>query len=152
MATIILAVTAAGATYAAISPVVSPTTSDVVVQRHSSLDLTLAGGKNNRTTVLSVSLPAGGWVLSADPTVVSFFAQDVARCGLYADGNELNEHSTQLGRIASVPVATAFIARSTFAVSLQCWHDTTLTQEIYIDHGVSLWAHKAESLSKIIVN
>ena len=36
-------------------------------------------------------------------------------------------------------------------MSLQCWHDTTLTKQIYIDHGVSLWAHKADSLTKIIV-
>ena len=147
----ILAVTVAGAAYAAISPGVSPTTSDVVVQRNASIDLKLAGGKNHRTTVLSVALPAGSWVLSADPTAVDFHARDVARCGLYANGIELNEHSTQLGRIASVPVASAFKARSTFTATLQCWHDTTLTAEIYIDHGVSLWAHKANSLEKIIV-
>jgi uncharacterized repeat protein (TIGR01451 family) len=121
-------------------------------------NLSTSGATN--VTIVSVSVPAGSWVLSAEGDFVNFGPSDYARCQLFAGVNPTpgGGITTTVGdpnlpgaqgpaayvqafaEIAAVTSATGFTA------SLQCSHDHDTPPPNgppYVDAGATLWAHRS---------
>jgi hypothetical protein len=155
------AVPTLAASYHAASPprIVSGTARDALRERHVSVDLSATGGQKVR--VLSFTLPAGSWVLSAEATLVNFGPATYARCQITADGVQIASGTTTIGD-SSLPGAnaegTTVAARgllgsvrssTSFSAALKCWHDesTPAGQPVpYVDPGAVVWAHRSSDL------
>jgi hypothetical protein len=146
---LVLAITVGAAGYAASTQSVQNSNVDVVRTRTSQKNLPVAGATN--TTVISVVLPSGSWVVTANATVVHFGSNDYVRCGIYRDGTLLNVATTMIGAGAGVvgginPIAS-FKSGGPHTVSLRCSHDTS-AGGLYVDPGAVLWAHRSASLNR----
>jgi hypothetical protein len=156
----VLAVGSGVAAYATVTTsVVSSTASDAVRKSTANINLSTVGGAP--TTIVSMTLPAGSWVLSSTESAVNFGPSDYLRCNIMRGGTSLVGNTTMVGD-NSLPgamgpgayVATlASIGRFTSArqttVSLSCNHDTDTPSPNgppYIDAGATLWAHRATKL------
>ena len=100
--------------------------------------------------MLSVTLPAGSWVVTSNATVYNFAADDYIRCGVYRGATALNVATTQLGNtglpvVAGLGPMGAFKSSSGVTVSLRCSHDAVGSYP-YIKEAV-LWAHHSSSLN-----
>ena len=112
----------------------------------------LSNTANVKSTVASLSLPAGNWVIHADDSAVGLNSiADVVRCNLVV-GTRSASHATEVGNSSGYPlVATVGITigvRLTTATTVfnRCWHDNTTGSSYYIDPDANLWAHKTASL------
>lgn len=142
---------AGGAAYGFSRSAVTSANTDVVRKTKSATSLSPTGG--TKTTILSVNLPAGSWVITADVTAIGNSNTDWARCGIFKGATRLSLHSgdfspapgtysADLGTIGAVHGAGAFTA------SLKCWEDGSSGPPAYIDAGAVLWAHRSASLSQ----
>ncbi|MFD9636561.1 hypothetical protein [Streptomyces violascens] len=130
------------------------TSQDVVRQTPSSVLLSAAGGVP--TTVISETVSAGSWVLSASATLVSWEPSDYTRCSLYAGETVVGGATTMIGNnttgagsgvyAATVSVQGAFSGTGPTTVSLRCGHDTTRNRAPYVDPQATLWIHRSDSL------
>lgn len=135
-----------GVAYGATSNEITASTQDVVLQTSAATPLPTMGGQN--TTVLSVRLPAGSWVVTSDAVAVNFGANDIVRCGIYRGAVQLSGMSAEVATghvVADIPTTGGFIRTTGSKVTLQCWHDADVAGE-YIDPGATLTAHKSTSL------
>jgi hypothetical protein len=149
LASIVLAGTAAGATYAAVSPAVSSGTTDVIRQTGYFIPLPELGGGQNRSRVIEVQLPAGKWVLHADLTVSG--DADYYRCAIVKGPNatKLVQASTYISAGAdTIGLTTAVKSTRGFVGGIICWHDAPLAHTPTVEPGATLWAHKTASLDK----
>jgi hypothetical protein len=130
-------------------------------ERHISVDLSATGGQKVR--VLSFTLPAGSWVLSAEASLVNFGPATFARCQITADGVQIASGTVTIGD-PTLPGANPEAGRTTvagrgligsvtsgtsFSAALKCWHDesTPAGQAVpYVDPGAVMWAHKSPNL------
>jgi hypothetical protein len=127
------------------------TTTDAVVTTTAQTVLGTSGGVNS--TVSSLALPAGNWVIHTDDTAVGLNQiADVVRCGIQIK-SAADSHATEVGNASSYPLAATLSA--TLAIKLTgpgtvtnvCSHDNNTGGTYYIDAGAVMWAHKANSLT-----
>lgn len=135
-----------GVAYGAASDAITASTQDVVLHTSAATPLAATGGQN--TTVISVRLPAGSWVVTSDAVAVNFGATDIVRCGIYRGAEQLSAMGAEVatGNVVVDIATTGGFTRATGSkVTLQCWHDADVAGE-YIDPGATLTAHKSTSL------
>lgn len=132
------------------------TSQDVVRQTSSGVLLSTTGGVP--TTVISETVPAGSWVLSANATLVSWEPSDYTRCTLYAGETAVGGATTMIGNAttgagsgvyaATISTQGAFSSTGQTTVSLRCGHDTTRTRAPYVDPQATLWLHRSDGLGQ----
>ncbi|GAA0394744.1 hypothetical protein [Streptomyces luteireticuli] len=132
------------------------TSQDVVRQTSSGVLLSVTGGVP--TTVISETVSAGSWVLSANATLVSWEPSDYTRCTLYAGETAVGGATSMIGSAAtgagsgvyaaSVSAQGAFSSTGPTTVSLRCGHDSTRTRAPYADPGATLWLHRSDGLGR----
>jgi hypothetical protein len=146
---LVLAVTVGAAGYAASTQSVQNSNVDVVRTRATQKNLPTTGGTN--TTVISVVLPGGSWVVTTNATAVNFGSDDYVRCGIYSDSTSLNGATTYIGvgagAVGGINPIGSFKSSGPVTVRLRCSHDTTAAG-LYIDPGAVLWAHRSASLNR----
>jgi len=141
------------------SRIVTSTARDALRERHVAVDLSATGGQ--KVTILSFTLPAGSWILSAEATLVNFGPATYARCQITADGTQIASGTTTVGD-PSLPGANAEAttvagrgllgsvkSSTSFSAALKCWHDesTPAGEAVpYVDPGAVVWAHKSPNL------
>lgn len=108
--------------------------------------------------MLTLSLPAGRWVLSASGDLVDWGPSDYTRCRIQVGGRQIAATSTMVGNGAAVgahgpasflspfSLTGAVSLTSPAAATLDCWHDATVSSGAYVDPNASLYAHKSGSL------
>jgi hypothetical protein len=148
----------AGVAYAASTAVTSSNT-DVVVTTAHNKNMSTSGG--TRTTIASVTLPAGAWVLSAHASLVNFGPSDYGRCAINRGTTSLGAASATVGDpsaagnqgpaslVSTVSVAGAVRLTGSTVVTLTCWHDRSNGSQPYVDASASLVAHKSPSLVQV---
>jgi hypothetical protein len=140
-------VTAAGVAYAISSPNVTSSNTDVVRKTVNNLDINTTGG--TPTTMLSVRLPAGAWVITINATAVAPGSEGLyIRCGIYSGATLLNQSTRSPDAYVGALSTTAGLhAASSTVVSLKCSQDGGVSgSPNYVDAGAVLWAHKSLSL------
>jgi hypothetical protein len=161
-AVVVAGMAGAGAAYAATANAtraVGSTTSDIVVSTGASDTLSTTGGTT--TTIASVTLPPGSWVLTLHASLVNFGPSDYTRCSLYRNSTNVGGATATVGDpagsgsmgaaayVSTVSFATAFRSSSSAGISVRCSHDSTNGSAPYVDAGASLVAHKSPSLDII---
>lgn len=149
----------ASAAPAAVQAVVPPGTQDVVVRTAANKNLSAAGGVE--TTIATMSLPAGSWVLTARASLVNFGPSDFGRCSIFRGPTALGGATAVIGDVnqagswPGTTVATLSMISSTVTtaaattISLRCGHDTTLPGIPYVDASASLAAHRSTALVQL---
>ncbi len=143
----------------AVSGVPSSATDAFAKKTSGNTNMSASGGVH--TTVLSLTLPAGSWVLHGDETVVNFGASDYARCGIVSGGTSLDTHATMVGQpgisgswgpasfVSTVSETDAVVLTKATTVGIYCEHDHTNGSKPYVDADADLWAHRAGSLFEV---
>lgn len=147
---------ATGRTTAAKAAVTTPV-QDYWEQTHSGHNISTTGGV--QTTIMTLKLPAGKWILHADQTMVNFGPSDYGGCSIGDTANSnLNTHRTIVGDPnatgASGPASFVTVLSETAAVSLSasstvtvaCEHDDSNGATPSIDPNADLWAHRSSHL------
>lgn len=100
-------------------------------------------------TILSVSVPAGTWVVTAKANPVNFGAADYVRCQILVGSAQKDAGATLLGdaspgitgelgpSVATIALQTAVVTTATRNISLKCLHDFPIDGE-YVDPSASL--------------
>ncbi len=149
----------AGVTYAATSEFSTPTASktDTIVTTSASVNLSATGGVV--TTIASIKLQRGEYVLRASGDLVSFVPSDYTRCKIMVGSHQIAAVSTIVGAPGAGSQGPAALVSpfsllggwknsgGTVVAELQCWHDDTLSGQPYVDGGATLWAHKTTGLT-----
>ncbi len=161
-AVVVAGMAGAGAAYAATvnaSGAIGSSTSDIVVSTSGSNTLSQTGGAT--TTIASVTLPPGSWVLTLHASLVNFGPSDYTRCSLYKNSTNIGGATATVGNpagsgsmgaaayVSTVSFATALRSSSSAGISVRCSHDSTNGSTPYVDAGASLVAHKSTSLAII---
>ena len=126
-------------------------------QTNHNINISTTGG--TETSIMTLQLPAGKWVLHADQTMVNFGPSDFGGCSIGdTTNNNLNTHRTMVGDPnasgAQGPASFATVLSETAAVSLSapttvtvlCEHDKSNGATPYIDSNADLWAHLSAKL------
>jgi len=100
--------------------------------RAGAVNLSLAGG--TPTTLITMTLPAGTYLLEAKTVAVNFNAtQDYVRCLIYADTTALDGSTTRTGNSGSgasngsvLYMVATYQSAFPFAATLRCQHDSTM--------------------------
>ena len=137
----------------------TPPLRDYWTQTHSKVQLLPAPKKIKQ--ILTMTLPAGRWVLHADLSVYNKGPSDFVGCVI---GDEvtpsLNGHRTIVGDPTAKgnvgPAALMGVISETAAVTFEtptrvfvkCEHDTAKGAAPFVDPGASLWAHQSGYLVK----
>jgi hypothetical protein len=155
LAAALLAVLAfvAGSAYAAGPLAVTSSNTDAYRTSPAIIDLSDTGGV--KSTILTLSLPAGSWIISADATALSNFGRGgYIRCALYQGSTKLDQAAVSLvmdtiNQTDDLSLIGAVKGASSFTARLKCWEDTSIAPPYFnhIDAGAVLWAHKSSSLS-----
>jgi len=135
--------------YAAAHPDVSSTNTDVVRTRSSAKSLGGQDDYGKYYTVIAVTLPAGSWVLTADATANDFGSGDIVTCRIYRGATVIASASTIVSAsngLAGLDPIGAYRSSVAESVSLRCAHEG-LHDNITIDAGAVLWAHRSSSLN-----
>jgi hypothetical protein len=148
------------AAYAAMSgSAVSSTASDAVRKSTANINLSTVGA--TPTTIVSMTLPPGSWVVASEESAVNFGPSDYLRCNIMRGGASLVGNTTMVGDnslpgamgpgtyVATLGSIARFTSANSTTVSLACNHDTGTPSgngPPYIDAGATLWAHKATKL------
>ncbi|MFI1801157.1 hypothetical protein ACH427_27935 [Streptomyces sp. NPDC020379] len=131
------------------------TAQDIVRQTSSAVTLSTSGGV--ATTLASVTVDAGSYVLAGNATLVYWGSSDYSRCTLYAGETALGGAATVVGNpagagsagtgvyAATVAVHGAVSATSPTTVSLRCQHDSNRDSAPYVDPTATLWVHNTGS-------
>src|SRR5712664_1076905 len=129
---------------------------DVHSRSAQSVALSRSGGLS--TTVLSIQLPAGQWVLSSTVTLVNFGPSDYTRCQLFSNDIQIGSAATMVGSpsypgsqgdapyVATLGITAAFSSDVDAAVALRCGHDHDTPSPHdpgYVDPGANVWAHQS---------
>jgi hypothetical protein len=139
---------AAGVASAFSRPDVTSTNTDAV--RTTTINKNINVAANTPTTIVSVTLPAGAWVITADATTASPAGEgNILRCGVYRGTTRLDVSSRNTSPFVGALSATAALkTTSAFVASLKCSQDDAVSgSPNYVDAGATLWAHKAASLA-----
>lgn len=124
---------------------------DVHVRKNSSTFLTQTPGYN--TTVLSVQLPAGQWVLSSRASLVNFGPSDYTRCQLVSNDIQVGAATAFIGSdstfVSTIAITGAFSSDDVATVELRCGHDVFSSNPPYVDPHVTIWAHRSNDLQII---
>ena len=123
--------------------------------RSTSVPLPLGGGPSNATTINSLFLPAGTYLMTFTATVVNFTeTTDFFRCSLYESGVIVAGNTVLLGpTVGSVATMTVqAVVTLTFggttAVGSTCLHDALLPSSgAYLDPGATLTAVRVTATS-----
>ena len=126
---------------------VPATATDAVITTTASNNLTVAGA--TLTTIESLTLPAGAWVVQATQTAVNFNATDFFRCVILAGTTGVNGHTASVG--GSIPTSTlselgGVTLKAPTTITVQCSHDANAGAAPYVDGGATLSAHKTSHL------
>jgi hypothetical protein len=127
-------------------------------QTHSNINLSTTGGLG--TTIETLALPAGQWVLHADQSLVNFGPSDYASCEIGDSANaDLNAHRTMVGDpsqsgaegpasfVTAVSETAAVDLPSPDTITVICAHDTSNGSTPYVDSNADLSAHMATNLA-----
>ncbi|RLU79735.1 hypothetical protein CTZ27_36515 [Streptomyces griseocarneus] len=132
------------------------TAQDVVRQTSSAVTLSTRGGV--ATTLASVTVDAGSYVLAGNATLVYWGSSDYSRCTLYAGETVLGGAATVVGNpagaasagtgvyAATVAVHGAVSSTSSTTVSLRCQHDNDRDSAPYVDPTATLWVHRTDGI------
>ena len=100
-------------------------------------------------TILSVTIPAGTWVVTAKANPVSFGAADYVRCRIVVGSAQKDSGATLLGNaapgptgemgpsVAQIALQAAFTTTASKVFKLDCQHDFP-TPGIYVDPGAKI--------------
>ena len=140
---------------------ISATATDTVALHGATTSLSTTGGV--KTTIMSIFLPQGKYVLSAAGDLVNFGPSDYARCAIFVNNVDISASggtATLVGNpnllhnqgpaslLSTVAVAGGTtVAAAGETATLQCAHDHTNGSQPYFDSGGSMWAHKTNSLN-----
>lgn len=147
-----------GIAYAATSSTPTASKTDTIVTTAAGVSLSATGGVE--TTIATINLPPGAYVLHASGDLVNNGPSDYTRCQIQVGGTPVAGVSTLVGNPstsgASGPAdllspfaltgGTVNSTTTTVSATLRCWHDTTNGSTPYIDGDASLWAHKTSGL------
>jgi hypothetical protein len=141
------------AAYGASQSAVTSSNTDAFRTTPMVIDLSADGGV--KTTILSVSLPAGSWVISFDAVALSNFGKgQYIRCALYQGSTQLDKATVSLtdsviNGAFSISVMGTATAMGSFTAKVKCWQDASIAPPYFnhIDIGAALWAHRSSSLS-----
>ncbi len=147
-----------GIAYAATSSTPTASTTDTIVTTISNKSLSPTGGVG--TTIATLNLPPGAFVLHASGDLVNFGPSDYTRCGIFVAGTVVASVSTLVGNPSASgnqgpagflsPFALVGGAvnptTTTVSAALRCSHDHTNGATPYVDSSASLWAHKTSGL------
>jgi hypothetical protein len=136
--------------YGLLSPLVavpaSAATTAYATATSSAVNMSSTGGV--ATTILTLALPKGSWLVTAKADVVNFGAADYERCGIKA-GSTAADGSTSTTEptspVANIESQTAVVLSAATAVTLYCQHDNNTSGE-YVDARASLIAQKVTSI------
>jgi hypothetical protein len=106
------------------------------ILRHHYPALFLPAGGGTATTVLTLNLPAGSWLLYGKTNPVNFQAGDYFRCNLNTGGTTQDAGTAYLSpQYSPVESISLFAAVTTSAttVTLTCTHDLTLANQPYVE-------------------
>ena len=105
-------------------------------------------------TILSLTIPAGTWVVTAKANPVSFGAADYVRCRIVVGTTQRDAGATLLGNaqpgptgemgpsVAQIALETAITTTSSKVFKLDCQHDFP-TPGIYLDPGARIMIVRA---------
>ncbi len=100
------------------------------------------------TTVLTLAVPAGSWIVTAKADVVNFGAADYERCGIKA-GSTVLDGSTSTTEptspVVNIESQAAVTLSGTTAITLYCQHDGSTSGE-YVDPHAALIAQKVPAI------
>jgi hypothetical protein len=147
-----------GAAYAARSSTPTASKTDTIVSTSANINLSATGGVE--TTIATLNLPPGAFVLHASGDVVNFGPSDFTRCQIVVASTQVAAVSTLVGDPAASGAQGPAGLLSPFALvggavnattttelaALRCEHDTTNGSTPLVDGGASLWAHKTTGL------
>ena len=106
-------------------------------------------GDGSPVAIISVSIPAGTWIVTAKANPVNFGAADYVRCRIMVGTNQRDAGATLLGNaapgptgetgpsVATIALQTAVTTTATRTFMLDCQHDFP-TPGIYVDPGASI--------------
>ena len=124
-----------------------------VFMRTTSASTTLSDS-GSPITILSVTIPAGTWVVTAKTNPVNFGQADYVRCRILVGTTQKDAGATLLGNaqpgptgemgpsVAQIYLTTAITTVSSKLIKLDCQHDFP-TPGIYVDPGARLMVVKA---------
>jgi len=142
-----MAAITAGNTHAGSTAIVLPTTTDVYLR--STQVIGLAHDPDVMTTILSVTLPPGNWLLTSTATFEVFYPPDYF-CHLVADDFEIAVVRRSIGgdifAVGTHTLTGAFQCSNDTEVRLECWHDFVGVPYSAVDAGATIWAHKSPEL------
>ena len=147
-----------GIAYAATSSTPTASTTDTIVTTTLNEGLSATGGVP--TTIATLNLPPGAYVLHASGDVVNFGPSDYTRCQIVVGSTQAATVATLVGNPAKPGALEPAGDLSGFALVggavntttspvqaiLRCSHDHTNGATPYVDSGASLWAHKTNGL------
>jgi hypothetical protein len=160
-----IAVTAAvvtgGLAYAASAGTPTATKTDTIATTTKSVHLSATGGI--LTTIATLNLPPGAFVLHASGDLVNFGPSDYTRCQIFAAGTQIAAVASFVGdpslsgargpasRISPFALTGGAVnpTTSTVLAALRCSHDVSLGATPYVDADASLSAHKTSGLKLI---
>jgi hypothetical protein len=148
-----------GAAYAATASTPTASTADTIATKTTGTFLGTTGGA--WTTVETLNLPPGKFVLHASGDFVNFGPSDYTRCVIVVAGAHTAGVSAMVGNPslsgargpATLLAPFALVGGTINATStielaaLQCEHDTSNSANPYVDGDVSFWAHKTGGLT-----
>ena len=146
---LLLAASLGAAAYAATRPSVSSANTDVVRTRTAAKSLGGQDDYGKYYTVLSVTLPKGSWVITANATASNFGMGDSVTCRIYRGSAVVASVETIVSAsngLAGLNPIASFGSSTSQSVSLRCSHEG-LHDGITIDAGAVLWAHRSSSLN-----
>lgn len=130
---------------------------DVYVATRGTVNLSATGGLAGATTINSMFLPAGTYLVTFTATLVNFSAaSDFFRCSIYNSGALVAGNTVRLGPTADsitvAPMTVQAVVTLTFAgttaVGSTCLHDSNLPAgSYYLDPGATLTALPVTNLS-----
>jgi hypothetical protein len=146
-----------GIAYAANAGTPTASKTDTIVTTTTNEHLGATGGVP--TTIITLNLPPGAFVLHASGDLVNFGPSDFTRCQIFVAGSQVAAVSALVGSPTAAgnqgpagllsPFALTSGAvnatTSTVQAVLSCEHDHTGATP-YVDSSASLWAHKTGGL------
>ena len=119
---------------------------DGVYYRQTEQSFNLTSAPGTAQTILSLTVPAGPWVITAKANPVDFAQGDFARCTIVVGSTVHDGGATFIGGtsafVAEIALQTVVTTSSSEVVKLQCQHDFN-TSGIYLDPLASIVVVKA---------
>jgi hypothetical protein len=143
-----MAAIAAGNTHAGSPARISPTTTDALLTSTESIGLCPL--PDVMTTILSVTLPPGNWLLTGTATLQISSPFESQFCHLLADDVEIAVVRRRIGaggsEVSTLTLTGALQCSIDTEVRLECWHERLEDSPTFVDAGATIWAHKSEEL------